>query len=205
LGRFDRLTCGPGFTFPNAAFARPPGDELGPDPAAAGLRKYIDGRSATEPGFPKRGWRVVKREPGVVTYVAGAGEHAEVAVMKAGALDTWEFSEGGECHLSVVLPDGIGFARWRLDPAHPPKAGARAVSVLGSELACASGRAPGRRVRAPILVETGKSVVIGLIVTTNPNADCQGNPEFRSEIPLAAALGTRALFDGSAFPPAPRS
>jgi hypothetical protein len=198
------LTCGLDETYPTAALDRPAGDELGLDPAAAGLRKWITGRNATGQDVPTQGWRIVAREPGLVTYLADAGDHWEVVVMKAGALDTWEFWEGGDCQLSVALPNGIGFASWRLDPARLPGPKTQSVSLLGTELACASGKPPGARVRPPIVAETHDSVVIGLLVTIK-GGDCPGNPEFPVRVPLSAALGTRTLYDGSTFPPARRS
>jgi hypothetical protein len=204
LGQFDRLTCGLDQTYPTAALDRPAGDELRLDPAAAALRDTITGPTATELGFPPRGWRIVASRPDRVTYVADAGGHWAVATVARDALGRWQFLEGGACQLMVALPRGVGFASWRLDPARLPGPRAQSVSLLGTELACASGKPPGARVRPPIVVETHDSVVIGLLVTYK-GGDCPGNPEFRVQVPLSAALGARTLYDGSSFPPARRS
>jgi hypothetical protein len=118
----------------------------------------------------------------------------------------WEFFEGGSCPLHVRLPDELGFATWRLDPAEPPAPEDLTITVLVTETACASGKPPLGRLLQPVVLATDDAVTIAIAVRRLPGSqDCPANPEVRAVIQLDESLGDRGLFDGSSFPAAPRS
>ncbi len=204
-GLAGMLTCGDiAPTFPAEALRQPATAELAADPASIALRRYVTVEAPPEMQMPRSGWREVARSPTAVTFVAPIADGWRVATMAPGP-DGWAFSEGGECHLRVTLPDGVSFATWRLDPAHPSDASSTEIRVLGTEQACANGKPPEGRVLAPVLLATDEAVTITLIVRQVPGgADCPGNPEFPFSVTLDEPLGARHLFDGSTFPPAPR-
>jgi hypothetical protein len=192
-------------TFSADALRQPPTAELRADAASIGLRHYVTVEAPPEMRMPRSGWREVARTDTSVTFIAPADDGWRVATMAPEGAG-WTFSEGGNCDLKVQLPEGVSFASWRLDPAHPTNASSAEVRVLGTEMACANGDAPNGRVLAPVILSTDEAVTIALVVRTVPGgADCPGNPEFPFSITLDEPLGTRKLFDGSSFPPAPRT
>jgi hypothetical protein len=191
-------------TFPAGALRQPATAELAADPASIALRRYVTIEAPPEMRMPRSGWREVDRAPGRVTFVAPAADGWRIATMASGP-DGWMFDEGGHCDLHVQLPDGVAFATWRLDPAHPSDAASTEIRVLGTEQACANGKPPEGRVLAPVVLSTDEAVTITLAVRTVPGgADCPGNPEFPVSVTLDEPLGARTLYDGSSFPPAPR-
>jgi hypothetical protein len=198
-----RLTCGePDLEFDAEALDRPAGADLGLTPPAAALRAYLAADTPDEGSLPKTGWRAVIEEPRRVVYLARDGDGWSMASFVLGDDGTWTDWDRGSCRLAVVLPEGIGFAEWRLDPSNLPGPDATTVHVLASELACASGKAPIGRMLAPIVLENDEAVTIALEVRTRPGGqDCPGNPEVPVDVELAAPLGTRGLFDGSTVPP----
>jgi hypothetical protein len=199
----EQLACrGTDVTF-SSRKVFPAGDaELGSDPPAAALRATIAGQGPGDSTFPARGWTIVAAGPASVTYVADAAGHWAVVTVAVDATGAWVFLEGGACDLTLALPAGIGFASWRLDPAHPPDPAASHVALLATELACAGGQPPGGRLLAPIVEDTPVAVLIGLQVATKPGgSDCPGNPEFHADVQLSTDLGDRTLFDLSSFPP----
>jgi hypothetical protein len=200
------LTCGTlGLVFPAAALDRPAGQERGSAPEQAALRVYLESPEVFQTGWPTTGWWAVDGTPDRVTYLAPGKDEWWVATFERHG-DVWEFSEGGQCPLAVALPSGVGFASWRLDPAAPPTPDATTIRVLGTEAACANGKAPVGRILAPVLLERNDAVTIVLLVRTIPGgADCPGNPEFPQSVELTAPLGDRPLFDGSTVPPAART
>jgi hypothetical protein len=148
---------------------------------------------------------VVQRSATSVTWIARGVDTWWIATFQPVG-DAWMFSEGGECHLQIALPDGVGFASWRLDPDHRPAPDATTVHVLGTEISCAGGKAPVGRLLPPMVLPTDQAVTIALLVRQVPGgADCPGNPEFPQDVELAAPLGVRPLFDGSTVPPTARS
>jgi hypothetical protein len=156
-------------------------------------------------GWPATGWRDVDGTPTREVYLAPGNGAWWIATFEPHG-DQWEFSEGGKCPLQVALPDGVGFATWRLDPATPPTPDATTIRILGTETACANGRAPVGRVLAPVVLARDDAVTIVVLVRNIPGgADCPSNPEFPLAVELAAPLGDRPLFDGSTVPPTARS
>jgi hypothetical protein len=200
------LTCASlGLVFPAAALDRPAGQERGSAPDQAALRVYLESPEVFQTGWPTTGWWAVDGVPGRVTYLAPGNGTWWVATFVRRA-DIWEFWEGGECPLQVALPAGVGFASWRLDPATPPTPDATTIRILGTEAACANGKAPVGRVLAPVVLARDDAVTIVLLVRSVPGgADCPSNPEFPQAVELAKPLGDRPLFDGSTVPPTARS
>ena len=200
------LACGNDpLTFSADALRQPPTAEQALEPAAAALRRYVTVEAPPEMRMPLSGWRMVVRSPTSITYVAPTADSWRIVTMAADA-NGWAFFEGGNCDLQVRLPDGVGFATWRLDPATPPVPEATTIRILGTENACANGRAPVGRVLAPVVLARDDAVTIVVLVRHLPGgADCQGNPEFPQAVELTAPLGDRPLFDGSTVPPTARS
>jgi hypothetical protein len=206
-GPSGRLACvNLGVTFPAEALRRPATAEAAADPASIGLRKYVTVEAPPEMSMPRSGWREVARSPASVSFVAPAEDGGWRIATMTPAGSEWTFSEGGNCDLQVQLPEDLSFATWRLDPAHPTNAASTEVRVLGTEGACANGKPPDGRILAPVVVSTAEAVTIALVVRHVPGgADCPANPEFPFSVTLDEPLGTRTLFDGSSFPPQPRT
>lgn len=193
-------------TVPAAVFQAPATAELAPDDAANALRQYVHEPSSAEIGWPTAGWRLVSHQTDAATFLALGPTTWWIATF-ANAGGGWEFNEGGGCDLGVALPDGVGFATWRLDPERPAESDGTDLHLLGTEVACANGKPPqAARILDPIVVPGDQAITIALLVRQVPGgADCQGNPEFPVAISLSEPLGNRALFDGSTVPPSSRS
>lgn len=196
------LACeGTDVTFPADVFSQPPNAELAASAPAVALRQLLGTGQAAELGFPLRGWRVAIESADSVTFVAPGPSAWAIATITSTPDAGWQFFEGGKCALRVGLPEGIGFATWRLDPAVTPGVTADSVSVLALETACASGRSPEGRLLPPIVLYSADAVTIAITVRKRPgDQDCQGNPEVPIVVQLAEPLGSRHLFDGSSFP-----
>lgn len=196
------LSCGSEeIVFPPEALAAEP-DAPTDDAAAAALAAFV-ATGPAELGLPDGGWRRVLDLEDRVSFVApGPDGWSFVTVARSGG-GPWEAWEYGACRLAVVLPDGVGYMTWRLDPAAPPDPAATSVQVLANELACASGRPPAGRMLAPVVMETDDAVTIVLAARIE-GGDCPSNPEVPVTVELAGPLGSRHLFDGSAEPPEPR-
>jgi hypothetical protein len=201
-----RLSCGTGDPgFPGAVLDQPANAELAPDAPTEALRGYLHTPDIVAQSWPTTGWRVVERSAASVTWMAPGTGTWWIATFQP-VDGGWMFSEGGECHLQIALPDGVGFASWRLDPDRRPAPDTTTIHVLGTEMSCAGGKAPVGRVLAPIVLPTDEAVTIALVVRHVPGgADCEGNPEFVQDVTLPQPLGDRPLFDGSTVPPEPRS
>jgi hypothetical protein len=200
------LTCGePGQRFPPEALLGPGLAELGLDPAAGVLRSII-AEAPPETPFPATGWHRVSDGPGGVVFVArGAGDTPWWAV-EVGVLEGTLQAKGfGECHLAIVAPNGVSFARWWLDPDGPPiTPDTTRIAILLREHECASGEPPVGRVLTPTLVTTPDGFLVAVPIRRQlTGQDCPGNPAFPFELILPEAIGSRDLFDASQFPPRP--
>lgn len=193
------------FEIPADVLREPANAELAPDAPAAALRQFVATPEATSLELPIAGWRRVAASAQSVTFLAfGPGGWVTATVAPADD-GTWQFFEGGSCPLHIRLPDELGFATWRLDPASPPAPEDRTVTVLVTEIACAGGRPPLGRLLPPVVLATTDAVTIAFAVRKLPGGqDCPANPEARVVVELSERLGDRGLFDGSSFPAAPR-
>lgn len=114
----------------------------------------------------------------------------------------WAPRGWGDCRIELEA-DGWGNARFSLDPTVRPDPRSGTLSVLATEMACASGRPPqGREVRAVVLDETDEAVSIVILVEP-PTGDqnCQGNPPFELQVDIGSPLGERTILDASVYPP----
>lgn len=200
------LTCGDeDKRFPAAALAGPGGAEGAASPAAAALRRLLESPAPDGEPLPAAGWHVAIEEPARVVFVAWADGRWWLAELVRGEDGAWQDMDLGQCHLAVVLPDGIGFAAWRFDPGGRPAADDTTLRLLATEWACASGRPIGGRLLQPFVLEADDAVTIALRVRTRPGGqDCPSNPEQAVTVELAAPVGERPVFDGSSVPPARR-
>lgn len=201
------LVCeGSDFAVSLDVLREPANAELLPDAPALALREFVVAPEAASLELPMSGWRRVAVSPQSVTFLAhGPAGWATATVTRAGD-GIWQFWEGGSCRLRLRLPADLGFAIWRLDPAHSPAPGNLAVTVLVTKIACASGKPPIDRLLPPVVLATEDAVTIAIAVRKIPGGqDCPGIPEVRVVIQLAQPLGNSELFDGSTFPAAPRS
>ena len=179
--------------------------ELAPEAPALALHAFVSTPEAASLELPSSGWRRVAVTAQAVTFLADGPDGWVFATVTPTDDGTWQFWESGACPLHIRLPDGLGFAQWRLDPAALPEPTDRTISVLVTEIACASGRPLLGRLMPPVVLATGDAVTIGFTARKLPGAqDCPGNPEAHVVIELSESLGTRRLFDGSTFPAAPR-
>ena len=193
------LTCGDGHVFHPGLLDVPGSAETDPDAAAAALRVAIVRRQ-----LPASGWsRVVQVADRVLFLARRADGPAFNAVGLQLRDGVWRPELDGRCEPEVVIPPGVSRAELRLDPAFPPPGLAdRAVRVLITERACASGQSPEGRVLPPIVSPREQAITLTILVTTRPgDRDCPGNPEFAMVIDLPEPLGDRPLFDGATYPP----
>lgn len=200
------LTCGePGQRFPPEALLGPGLAELGPDPAAGVLRSTI-AEAPPETPFPPTGWHRVLDGPDGVLFVARGGGDTPWWAIEVGVLDGTVQAVGyGQCHLAIVAPNGVSFARWWLDPDGSPITPSTTVlAVLLREQDCASGKPPVGRVLSPTIVTTPDAFEIAIGIRQQlTGQDCPSNPPFPLELVLPEPIGSRRLFDASEFPPRP--
>lgn len=201
------LVCeGDDLEIPADVLREPANAELAPDAPALALREFVATLEAVSLELPDSGWRRVAVSAKSVTFLAHGPAGWVIATVTPANDGTWQFWEGGSCPLRIQLPDELGFAQWRLDPADLPKPEDLAVSILVTEIACASGRPSLGRLLPPVVLAAEDAVTIAFAVRKLPGGqDCPANPEARVVIGLAEPLGGRGLFDGSVFPAAPRS
>lgn len=190
------LACGDSGVEFAASALEGPSRLTGVEGAIHALRTFL---ASGYPAMPTDGWRTVVDGTSSASFLAVGADSRWwfVTVAPSGG---WQAREFGECHLAVRLPASLSYAEWRTDPQHPPQPAATSLTVLATELACASGQPPGSRLLAPVVVETERSVMITLVVRRRGNADCQANPEVRVVVRLGAPLGGRTLLDGTSVP-----
>ena len=200
------LTCGElDQRFPPDALLGPGSAELGLDPAAGVLRSTI-AEAPPETPFPRTGWHRVLDGPDGVVFVARGGGDVPWWAIEVGVLDGTVQAVGyGQCHLAIVAPNGVSFARWWLDPDGPPITPSTTIlAVLLREQDCASGKPPVGRVLAPTVVTSPDAFQIAIgIRQQRTGQDCPSNPPFPFELILPEPVGSRGLFDASEFPPRP--
>lgn len=201
------LVCEGGDVAVPANLLREPANaELGPDLPALALREFVATPEAASLELPTAGWRRVAISASSVTFLAHGPAGWVTATINQSSDGSWQFFEGGGCPLHIRLPDALGFAKWRIDPAQPPAAEGLTVTVLVTEISCASGKPPLGRLMPPIVMTTDDAVTISVAVRKLPGGqDCPSNPEAAVVIQLDGPLGNRRLFDGSSFPASPRT
>jgi hypothetical protein len=149
--------------------------------------------------MPDNGWHRVVQTAHTAVFLAkdtDPGPWALVAFVANGP--SWDLDLSGACTLRVAVPKGFSLATWELDPAHPPHAADRVVTVLATETACASGKPPGDRMQPATVVVRPDVVVVTLTVRRRPGGqDCPGNPAVPVKVDLGQPLGDRRLVDSA--------
>lgn len=101
-----------------------------------------------------------------------------------------------------ILEGRVVPAQFWLDSAKPrPSPKSTTIAAIMRELTCGGEANPTKRRRDPTVATTDQAVTITLWVARLPGGDCPANPQVPIEITLPAALGTRAILDGSQTPP----
>ncbi|MGH2649674.1 MAG: hypothetical protein ACRDHK_00485 [Actinomycetota bacterium] len=185
--------------------------DLPPDPSSfAPLAGWDDidlARADGEAGFFDRyDWFVADQTPDSLTLFGQPASENEADPPYASAsferqADHWVPVGWGQCRIELDAP-GWGNGRFVLDPAVQPDTNSRILSVLATEMACASGRAPeGRDVQAVVLAETDETVSIVILVEpAEGGRTCPSNPSFEYQVELASPLGDRMVLDASVYP-----
>ncbi|HWH24966.1 MAG TPA: hypothetical protein VNW68_08770 [Candidatus Limnocylindria bacterium] len=152
--------------------------------------------------YPDGRWRLVSRTESRVVLV---GEISEGPwYLQAREANGQWFVGGGECMLRGVVDEGVGSARWWLDPrADPPTTQSTSLAVLVEESGCASGRYAMGRLVAPVVEYTDESITITTGVRALPGATCQRNQPTPAVLLLGNAIGDRQLLDGYFVSPVP--
>ena len=103
----------------------------------------------------------------------------------------------GGCSNAEPEPQDGEVARWEVDLERPPQRTDLAVLALVSRVECAGGRTG--RVRAPVVAEEARRVVVTYTVERTPDktATCPGNRPVEQTFTLDQPLGDRPLLDGS--------
>ncbi len=149
-------------------------------------------------------WRVLHDDEDAITI--GLGEWTEIGPADGAmylslerSADTWEAIGWGDCQLAPVLKPDVEWAE-----ATTVRADGATLTLQVNERQCASARDPEPYLHEPVVVETDDAVTI--YWTTTPvvgGADCPGNPSVERTVELDAPLGSRAVLDGSTYPPRP--
>jgi hypothetical protein len=199
----------PGDVYASCGFV--PFSDLPPDPSSFDPFEDpgeldLDGVGAEADFFDGYEWFVADRTPASLTLFGQAtsvsGTDPPFASATFERLEAGWFPTGwGQCRIELTAP-GWGNARFVLDPAVRHDPDSRVLSVLATEMACASGRAPeGRDVQAVILAETEDTVsVVILVEPADGDQECPGNPSFQYEVDLGSPLGERTVLDASVYP-----
>jgi len=192
-----------GDVFPVRLLLSPGRAEAEADAAAAALRAFLADPDRNELGLPKSGWVRIASSAEQGFFVAPMGDaFAQVGVVDGA--NGWTDSVVGRCLPKRVMGEGVGPARWWLDPAAGPiAADATTLDGLLIELACASARSPAGRLVGPEILDRPDQVVVTFGVRTLPGEqDCTNALPIAIRIELPAALGGRPVLDGAVFPPA---
>jgi hypothetical protein len=200
------FTCGE-FLFPAAALSGPIGAERADDPAAQGLRAFLDRRDLALEDVPKKDYRIlVTGEELVVFATAAIGTSGLIAIAVEHSDAGWKARMTPPCDPHLSLP-GLNAATWSLaldEPPPPPDA--TGFVALVSETTCTSGRSAAGRILPPLIVREPTRVLVVFAVQPPPPApggleNCAGPPPTPVRVELGEPLGKRELLDGGVFPP----
>ena len=190
------------FPFDPRIVDRQPGTaEREDDPRAAALRQYLE--ASDEPArLPESGWYLAGFDASRAEYIARSIDgYASVRVERSDA-DVWAVAEWAACSPTLVMPGGAPAADWELDLKVAPDRTSTSITVLVSELGCASGKAPDGRIVGPWVVVEARVIRVAFGVTPLPGAqDCQESPPARVVVDLGEPLGDRQLSDFGIWPP----
>lgn len=115
--------------------------------------------------------------------------------------DRWVPDGWGQCRIELSAP-GFGPARFVLDPDAEPDPADTTISVLATEMACASGTAPsGRDVQSVVVEEDAETVsIVVLVEPPTGDQNCPSNPLFPLDVDLGSPLGDRIVLDAGVQP-----
>ena len=178
-------------SFPASTLSGPADAELAQTVQGLALRAFLT--SAEDEGYPVVGWRIASSSTDRVDYLAPGNDGwwfvSVEDIPDEGGWQAWEY---GGCDPQVELPGGFGFASWVLDPANLPAADATSLTILATELACASGRPMAGRLTTPIVVETPDAVTIAVVVRTRPGGAGLPGQSIRAGVDPAGAAARRS-------------
>lgn len=196
------LSCGFGLPFTVAALDNPTGaeDKVGPEYDA--LRDFLDAYATLGEFRRNPEVREVAHDAtSVMLFVdqpaaPGSGfPHVPVSVDLVEG--TWVGYDGVDCDPRAVVPPGYEPATWVIDPAHTkPTAKTRALHLLVTEHACASGKPANGRIGPAYMVLSEYEISIGVVVEHRSGGqDCQGNPPTKARLSLPGPIGDRTIRD----------
>jgi hypothetical protein len=198
------LSCGSPLAFGDEALQSPPGVETASHPLAEALRALV----ADSP-LPKRpGWRLVAFSEVQALFLLPATPEEGSAFWSAEFErrgSDWAYVRSGQCDIRPALGN-IEPARWELAPGEIPDPETRELSVLVTELGCASGNSPEGRIVPAAIIYSEEAVTVIFGTRPPPGAQtCLQGPAAPATVTLHEPLGDRRLFDGHVIPPEPRS
>ncbi|MDX6608800.1 MAG: hypothetical protein QOF85_725 [Solirubrobacterales bacterium] len=197
-------TCGGGPAFdPVSAFSGPTEAETGPGPAEEGLRKTIEEWQTGYPTLPKRHWRPLSQEPGVVVYAHGRLPGVEELTLEESD-GLWDFaSYSSRCEPASIVDDRQAIT-WTLSSKQSRlRPSTRRLWIDLGPGECASGRSQNDRALKPVFFELGKRLMMVMRLKPLPPGSytCEGIFEPPLRVKLPKRLGDRVLFVGGAYPP----
>lgn len=215
------LTCGTGPDFRASAMPDGPDELAGDADITAALEQLVNEAGIDAPlelkqaGVSDAEWTVLGRQTddGTEEILLGMGQWDQVRgpvddddqyVVLERTKIGWSASGWGGCNLAPALADDLSW----VDVMAPPdglERSATAVEVEVNEIECASGRDPRPFLREPVVTEESATVTVYWTseAPTGLTQTCQGTAPVPAVIELNRPLGSRALLDGSTWPPRP--
>lgn len=191
--------------FPAAVLAGPDGAETADTPAAAALRRYIRSDDLATEDLPRSGYRVLRADTDRVVFATNGEVGPIVAIEARDAGGSWSATGLGICSPTIIVPDGLSAATWRLPVGAPrPAAAATSFVAMVHETGCVSGRSPEGRILPPLILREPGRVFVVFAIRQPPSTGmetCPGNPTSPYTVELGEPLGARELLDGGVFPP----
>lgn len=197
------IDCGFGLPFTIDALRNPTGAEERAGPEYDALRTLLQQYVVLGEFDPDPTAREVARGPTTVMFLVDKQRPGSmdpfpfVPVAVDFAHGYWLGYEGVDCNPQVVEPPGYQAATWRIDPAHSaPTAKSRAIHILVTEHACASGRTAAGRIGPAYVITSDYAITIGILVKRRSGGqDCQGNPPTPARLSLPERIRDRVLQD----------
>lgn len=187
----------------SSTFREPSDGDFAGHPSAPALLAAA-GSTVGEMALPASGWRLASASTMSALYLAGGGPELEGALVFAHLAlrsGTWAVEASGPCRPELDESGTAMAAAWELAPGAALDPSSTSLAVLVTERACASGKAPGDRLREPVVRYGDGWVAIGFTVTMQPGGqDCPGNPAVAVRVTLDQPLGNRVLLDVGQFP-----
>lgn len=153
--------------------------------------------------WPQDNWLILRETEDRVLLVAPAEDGVSFmdVIRVDGEWDEPGAQGGGTCPLHYLTPEGLNRVDWRVDPDAPLDESATTLSIVVSEVDCASGQELGDRLRGPQVVMTADAVRIAFAAEPPPGDafTCPSNPEATVIVELPEPLGDRVIIEGLAL------